>query len=91
LAEVTWKSFGACVGHSDVDFFPDSKAGRHASAAAKSLCARCYVRAQCLDEALAYDEAGIWGGTTETERRAIKARYIRVKGPKALARTIFDL
>jgi WhiB family redox-sensing transcriptional regulator len=39
-------------------------------AAAKAICARCPVAADCLAWALGAGEpAGIWGGTTPEERR----------------------
>ena len=38
--------------------------------AAKSVCARCQVRKQCLSYALATGPVhGVWGGTSEDERR----------------------
>ena len=38
------------------------------------MCAGCPVRAQCLEHALAHDERfGVWGGTSERERRRLKA------------------
>jgi WhiB family redox-sensing transcriptional regulator len=88
---VTWKELGLCRKVEGIDFFPESKAGPRAALAAKKVCSACFVRAQCLDEALRYDECGIWGGTTEAERRVIKDKYVRIKGPKALARTVFHL
>lgn len=43
---------------------------------AKSICAGCQVSKQCLDYALRHRiREGIWGGTSERERRKIlKAR-----------------
>lgn len=42
--------------------------------AAKKVCARCPIRAQCLEGALAsHERHGVWGGTTETERYAFTA------------------
>lgn len=35
---------------------------------AKSICERCPVRVLCRDYALSTRVAGVWGGTTETER-----------------------
>ncbi|KUN86454.1 WhiB family transcriptional regulator [Streptomyces griseoruber] len=36
---------------------------------------RCPVREQCLDRAMDTDQAlGVWGGTTEAERRALRRR-----------------
>ena len=53
-------------------FFPVSSAGagRDEVARAKAICAGCQVRRQCLQFALATHQAhGVWGGTTEEERR----------------------
>ena len=42
---------------------------------AKAICASCAVAPECLEYALKIREAhGIWGGTTELERRAISER-----------------
>ncbi|HEX9520350.1 MAG TPA: WhiB family transcriptional regulator [Streptosporangiaceae bacterium] len=39
------------------------------------ICTRCPVRVKCLEFALATQQAyGIWGGTSEEERRRILAR-----------------
>jgi len=36
------------------------------------VCTGCPVRAQCLEHALAHDERyGVWGGTSERERRRL--------------------
>ena len=43
-------------------------------AEAKSYCHQCPVRAECLGEALRKGRFGIWGGTTEEERRSLKPR-----------------
>ena len=40
---------------------------------AKQVCRSCEVAAECLQYALATDERfGIWGGTSERERRRLK-------------------
>lgn len=42
---------------------------------AKAVCRRCPVREQCLEWALETGQSiGVWGGTSETERRALKRR-----------------
>lgn len=46
-------------------------------ARAKSFCHSCPVKDACLNHALKYNESGIWGGTTERERRAMKRRTRR--------------
>lgn len=39
---------------------------------AKEICAGCPVRQQCLDDALELGSDGVWGGTTERERRQMR-------------------
>jgi len=66
----------ACKG-ADLNLFfgPDAEfvtARQQREAQAKAICARCPVRAECLEYALDTREAyGIWGGATEDERRAM--------------------
>lgn len=40
-------------------------------ATAKAVCATCPVRAECLAAGL-YEKYGIWGGTSERERRKLR-------------------
>jgi WhiB family redox-sensing transcriptional regulator len=62
----------------DVDpelFFPVGTTGPAAAQIddAKAICAGCDVRLQCLEWALATgQDAGVWGGTSEEERRSIR-------------------
>ena len=76
-----WKQLGNCVGKDPDLFFPEKD--RWAEVRAKRICAGCLVRAQCLDYALENCEVGIWGETSERDRKWIQARYRR--GAKALA------
>lgn len=45
------------------------------------MCDGCKVRPECLAEALDHHEVGIWGGTTEAQRRAMKRHYLRKQCP----------
>ena len=62
----------------DVDpelFFPVGTTGPAAAQidAAKAVCVGCSVRDDCLEWALTTgQDAGVWGGTSEDERRAIR-------------------
>lgn len=63
----------------DVDpelFFPAAEPGSAAYArqvaAAKAVCARCPVRPECLDYALATLPYGVAGGLTDAERAAVR-------------------
>jgi WhiB family redox-sensing transcriptional regulator len=66
-----WRS-AACRTADPEMFFPVSSVGpgHDEVARAKEVCAACLVRRQCLQFALATRQAhGVWGGTTEEERR----------------------
>lgn len=69
----TWRGAAACAGmgvkfrSAEDDFFfllPGRKSKR-----AKQLCATCLVKKRCLEYALVNNLQGIWGGTTDDERR----------------------
>lgn len=67
-----WQERAACRG-ADVDlFFSHDEADQRQALA---YCERCPVRQECLEYAIAHREVyGIWGGTTEAERRALIRR-----------------
>ncbi|MFF8264642.1 WhiB family transcriptional regulator [Streptomyces virginiae] len=74
-----WQAEAACRGLGSRKFFhPAGERGEDRAArdqAAKEICARCPVRAECLRHALNTGEAyGVWGGLTTEERRAYAAR-----------------
>jgi WhiB family redox-sensing transcriptional regulator len=47
---------------------------------AKAVCRRCDVREACLQWALeSGQDAGVWGGLSEDERRALKRRNARAR------------
>jgi WhiB family redox-sensing transcriptional regulator len=48
--------------------------------AAKAHCHICPIEIPCLEQAMATDSHGVWGGTTEDERRAMKARGVKTDG-----------
>lgn len=67
----TWRKRAACRGIDVEIFFPETDDDAEAEAA-KAVCEVCPVRQACLEHALAYREReGVWGGTTERERRRI--------------------
>jgi WhiB family transcriptional regulator, redox-sensing transcriptional regulator len=70
-----WRQRAACRDQDPELFFPVSEIGPGARQAdrAKAVCARCPVRTACLEYALDNGlDHGIFGGTTETERRALR-------------------
>jgi WhiB family redox-sensing transcriptional regulator len=55
-------------------------------ARAKAVCDGCDVRAACLEWSLAtYQDAGVWGGLDEEERREIRRARRRAAGTGALS------
>lgn len=63
-------------------FFPISSSGPAARQIrrAKAICAQCEIRRACLDYAIdAGPIQGVWGGTTERERRLLKQRGRRAR------------
>jgi WhiB family transcriptional regulator, redox-sensing transcriptional regulator len=72
-----WRSRAACLSADPDLFFPISSSGpaRDQVAKAKSICATCQVRQECLDYALATHEIhGVWGGTSEEERKLLRSQ-----------------
>ena len=66
-----WWWFAALCAQTDPELFFPEKGG--STREAKAVCARCPARAECLEYALAHDERfGVWGGTSERERRRLK-------------------
>lgn len=73
-----WTALAACQ-YTDVDaFFPEKG---ESPAPAKRVCASCEVRAECLEYALeGRIREGVWGGTTERQRRPLLAERERAAG-----------
>jgi WhiB family transcriptional regulator, redox-sensing transcriptional regulator len=72
-----WRDHAACRDADPELFFPDGDIGsaRAQVKTAKLICRGCPVSATCLNWALADgQEAGIWGGLTEDERRRLHRR-----------------
>jgi WhiB family redox-sensing transcriptional regulator len=67
---LSWQALARCLEVDPEIFFPERGGS---SRAARAVCNQCHVRAQCLRYALANREQfGIWGGTSERERRKLK-------------------
>ena len=77
-----WRHYAACR---DVDpelFFPIGNTGPALLQIdeAKQVCQRCPVMESCLQWALeSGQDAGVWGGLSEDERRAHKRRATRIR------------
>lgn len=71
-----WRDSALCAQTDPEAFFP----GKGESVRpAKSVCARCTVQDDCLTTALTHgdDLTGIWAGTTQRDRRHIRAERER--------------
>lgn len=70
-----WRHRAACKDEDPELFFPVGTSGPALLqiAEAKMVCRRCPVNVECLRWALASgQDAGVWGGMSEDERRALK-------------------
>ena len=77
-----WLADGACRNEDPELFFPLTAQGPAAKQimAAKAVCGRCLVRLDCLRYALEDRHSyGIWGGTSEEERRALRRSRSRAR------------
>lgn len=80
MAAVTgsdWRSHAACRQENPELFYPVGTTGPavEQTLQAKAVCARCPVWKQCLAWALDTDQQfGVWGGSTEEERKALRPR-----------------
>lgn len=75
-----WRSQAACTDEDPELFFPVGSTGPAVDqiAEAKKVCARCAVREPCLEYAISSNQdAGVWGGMSEDERRSLKRKRQR--------------
>ena len=82
-----WRDRAACRERDPELFFPvgsSSGAAQVQLAQAKAVCAACPVQRACLDWAMTSgQEAGVWGGLDEEERRALRRRMARAHRARA--------
>jgi WhiB family redox-sensing transcriptional regulator len=74
-----WRTQAACRNSKPELFFPVGSTGVAVEEinSAKQVCHACPVREQCLQFALLTNqESGIWGGTSEDERRRLRKRWL---------------
>jgi WhiB family redox-sensing transcriptional regulator len=71
-SEAAWMAAGNCRNHPPATFFPSDGVGVDR---ARKICATCPSQESCLDYALTNRiDHGVWGGTSERERRRILKR-----------------
>jgi len=78
-ADYTWRRQAICRDTDPNLFFPVGTTGFALMQInrAKQVCEECPVRVQCLDYALETNQdSGVWGGTSEEERRVLRRQYV---------------
>jgi WhiB family redox-sensing transcriptional regulator len=79
----SWMQAGLCRHAPPTTFFPSDGVGVEV---ARRICAACPVQEQCLEYALVERiDHGVWGGTSERERRRI-LKQRRREAPAATPR-----
>ncbi|MBJ7505470.1 MAG: WhiB family transcriptional regulator [Acidimicrobiaceae bacterium] len=76
-ADYTWRVNANCRAIDPEMFFPIGNTGEalRLLVRARAVCSDCGVRKECLEFALATNQdCGVWGGTSEEERRDIRRR-----------------
>ena len=75
----TWREVAACRDSDPNLFFPVGTTGPALDqiAEAKAICTSCMVQDECIQYALeSNQEAGVWGGYPEDERRRLRKRWL---------------
>ena len=79
-SDTAWMDAGNCRSVSPSVFFPSDGVGVEV---ARQVCRDCPVKTACLEYALAnHIGHGVWGGTSERERRRIARRRRVSAGPE---------
>lgn len=86
LAE--WRDLALCRDSEPNLFFPIGSTGPAIDhiTAAKAICGQCTVQESCLQYALqSNQEAGVWGGYAEDERRRLRKRWLAERRRRSVA------
>jgi WhiB family redox-sensing transcriptional regulator len=78
-AEYGWRSEALCRDTDPELFFPIGTTGAALLQIeqARSVCRQCPAQAECLEFALTTNQdSGIWGGTSEEERRGLRREFV---------------
>jgi WhiB family redox-sensing transcriptional regulator len=71
---VTWQSQGACKGSDPDQYFPHPYVSHAQIVSIRAVCEACPVRRECADWGIHHEQLGIWGGTTDRQRREIRRK-----------------
>ena len=78
IASDEWRRTAACRDTDPDLFFPVGTTGPAIEQIenAKAVCRQCDAQTACLEFAIATNQdSGIWGGTSEEERRKLRKQY----------------
>lgn len=92
-SETWWIERARCIGEDPELFFPVGTTGPaiEQTARAIGICNGCSVRAECLEWALdTCQDAGVWGGLGEEDRRVIRRARRRAAAAAAPASVTAD-
>ena len=77
-----WRNLSACRDTDPDLFFPGGTTGPAIEQMenAKAECAECAAQQACLEFALSTNQdSGIWGGTSEEERRKLRRQWLAAR------------
>lgn len=83
-----WRDVASCRDSDPELFFPVGTTGPAVDQIerAKAICATCSVQEACLQYALeSNQEAGVWGGYQEDDRRRLRKRWLAERRRRAAA------
>ena len=86
LTITDWRELAACRDSDPSLFFPIGTTGPAVDQieVARAICAQCSVREECLNYALETNqEAGVWGGYAEDDRRRLRKRWLAERRHRA--------
>lgn len=82
-----WMAYSACR-NEDPRMFDNEEDAAQPPERVKNICVSCSVRTECL--ALhKYDNYGIWGGTTKTQREELRAEHTQAVCPACIGTLIY--
>ena len=74
---LSWRSSAACSGLPHNIFFPPADATEADLTYAKEICDTCPVTDACLEFAFETNQrSGVWGGTSEEDRKTLRRRWL---------------
>ena len=79
-----WRDVASCRDTDPDLFFPVGTTGPAIEQIenAKAVCRQCEAQTPCLEYALATNQdSGVWGGTSEDERRKIRRAWVKNRRP----------